>query len=89
MDISAFRRKVLIGALRATVNMHVAAGTVEPDEALGALMYVVAHFIGKVKDPEARRAHLQTVLDTLPAAVDFEAGNQHALALCETEGTRQ
>jgi hypothetical protein len=75
-------RKSLISSQRSAMNLHVAAG-LDPEDALGAMMYVVAHFIGKVKDPELRNTIVQQVVEALPSAVLYEAGNTGALAKFE------
>jgi len=79
-----FRQPGLIRSLRSTVNVHAAAGLIDGDEVLGALLYVVAHFIGRVRDPTKRKAYIEEVFRTLPTAVAFEAGQINAIDPVET-----
>jgi hypothetical protein len=78
-------RHEFISSLRALINTTVASDALSGDEALGALMYLIAAIIGRVKDPTDRLQYVNTILETLPAAVEFEAGNTDALRIHESD----
>lgn len=73
--------------MRGVINASVVDG-INGDEALGALMSVLATMVAQVRDPLVRQLFIDTVVETFPAAVAYAAGESNALLALE-EGTRQ
>jgi hypothetical protein len=66
---------LLIAALRREINTAVARREVRPDQALAAVMHVVATYLAQVKDDALRQEYLAS-LEALPAVVELIRGNE-------------
>lgn len=65
---------LLIATLRREINTAVSRREVRPDEALAAVMHVVATYIAQVKDDTLRQEYLST-LEALPSVVAMIRGD--------------
>jgi predicted nucleotidyltransferase len=69
---------LLIATIRREINTAVARGDVRPDQALAAVMHVVATYLAQVKDDALRQEYLAS-LEALPAVVELIRGDERPI----------
>lgn len=82
----------LTACIRRVVRSAVADGSVEPDDALAAVVAVAAKMVGEVRDDAARRVYVELVIEMFPRAVEYVhcGGGEVGHAAFEAKGqTRQ
>lgn len=77
---------VLMRDLRRTMNEAAALGLVDGPDVFGVQAKLLAESIGRMKSPAERAARVSEVLMMIADAVEFEAGDDAALARHERNG---